>query len=126
MASFSQVSQRHVRICKSINTQVHPPNCKDKEKAAAIFEDAINVAFAAYQALLDEGVHKEDARYILPQAVTTSMIATFDARSLKNVIDQRTAPDAQWEIRELATRMADEVLQVAPLFAILFQAEGVH
>ena len=56
----------------------------------------------------------EDARFVLPNACTTKMICTMNARSLLNFFSHRCCNRAQWEIRELATQMLQEVKAVAP------------
>ncbi len=56
----------------------------------------------------------EDARFVLPNACTTKMVCTMNARSLKNFFSTRCCNRAQWEIRELATLMLKEVRKVAP------------
>ena len=56
----------------------------------------------------------EDARFVLPNACTTKMICTMNARSLLNFFSHRCCNRAQWEIRELATQMLKEVKAVAP------------
>ncbi len=56
----------------------------------------------------------EDARFVLPNACDTKMIATFNARSLQNFFKHRCCNRAQWEIRELSTEMLKLVKQVAP------------
>jgi thymidylate synthase (FAD) len=56
----------------------------------------------------------EDARFVLPNACTTKMVCTMNARSLKNFFAIRCCNRAQWEIRELATLMLAEVRKVAP------------
>ncbi|MBP3544049.1 MAG: FAD-dependent thymidylate synthase, partial [Lachnospiraceae bacterium] len=56
----------------------------------------------------------EDARYILPNACETKMIATFNARSLLNFFNHRCCERAQWEIREMACRMLVLVKEAAP------------
>ncbi len=56
----------------------------------------------------------EDARFVLPNACTTKMVCTMNARSLKNFFSIRCCNRAQWEIRELATLMLKEVRKVAP------------
>ena len=63
----------------------------------------------------------EDARYVLPNACCTSMIVTFNTRSLWNFFEKRCCNRAQWEIRELADKMLDLVKDVAPL---LFKKAG--
>ena len=56
----------------------------------------------------------EDARFILPNASTTKIVCTFNARSLENFFAHRCCNRAQWEIREVAEQMLLECLKVAP------------
>jgi thymidylate synthase (FAD) len=64
-------------------------------------------------------VPREDARYLLPNAAETKLVCTMNARSLYNFFRLRCCRRAQWEIRELALKMREEVRRVAPvLFAL--------
>ena len=56
----------------------------------------------------------EDARFILPNASTTKIVCTFNARSLQNFFAHRCCNRAQWEIREVAEQMLLLCLEVAP------------
>ena len=56
----------------------------------------------------------EDARFVLPNACTTKMVVTMNARSLINFFHHRCCNRAQWEIRELADQMLALCLEVAP------------
>ena len=56
----------------------------------------------------------EDARFVLPNACTTKIVCTFNARSLENFFAHRCCNRAQWEIREVAEQMLLECLRVAP------------
>ncbi len=56
----------------------------------------------------------EDARFILPNASTTKIVCTFNARSLQNFFAHRCCNRAQWEIREVAQQMLLECRRVAP------------
>lgn len=56
----------------------------------------------------------EDARFILPNAATTKIVCTFNARSLHNFFAHRCCNRAQWEIREVAEQMLLQCLSVAP------------
>lgn len=56
----------------------------------------------------------EDARFILPNASTTKIVCTFNARSLQNFFAHRCCNRAQWEIREVAEKMLLECLKAAP------------
>ncbi len=65
-----------------------------------------------------EKTANEDARFILPNACTTKIICTFNARSLLNFFEHRCCNRAQWEIRDVAQQMLLLVKEVAPhLFA---------
>ncbi|MBR3942899.1 MAG: FAD-dependent thymidylate synthase, partial [Clostridia bacterium] len=52
---------------------------------------------------------------------TTSIMMTFNARSLFNFFEHRCCERAQWEIREMANRMLALVKEVAPT---LFEKSG--
>ncbi|MEE1125719.1 MAG: FAD-dependent thymidylate synthase [Acutalibacteraceae bacterium] len=56
----------------------------------------------------------EDARFILPNACTTSIVVTMNVRSLHNFFDHRCCNRAQWEIREVAVEMLKLCKEVAP------------
>ena len=56
----------------------------------------------------------EDARMVLPNACTTSIIVTMNVRSLWNFFKHRCCNRAQWEIRDLANQMLDMCRTVAP------------
>jgi thymidylate synthase (FAD) len=66
-------------------------------------------------------VPREDARYLLPNATETQLVCTLNARSLYNFFRLRCCQRAQWEIRDLAYMMRDEVQWVAP---VLFAQAG--
>ena len=56
----------------------------------------------------------EDARFILPNACTTKIICTFNARSLLNFFEHRCCNRAQWEIRDVAMQMLKLCKETAP------------
>lgn len=56
----------------------------------------------------------EDARFVLPNACTTKMLVTMNARSLRNFFRLRCCNRAQWEIRELAEKMLYLCREAAP------------
>lgn len=111
IASYSQQSQRYVS--ESAFEYIVPPSIARNEKAAEIFEGMMATLHGAYNAL-SELVPKEDARYVLPNACETKIVCTFNARSLLNFFEHRCCSRAQWEIRELAYKMLEEVRKVAP------------
>lgn len=56
----------------------------------------------------------EDARFILPNACTTSIVVTMNARSLMNFFTHRCCNRAQWEIRDVAMQMLKLCKETAP------------
>ncbi|MHB8074576.1 FAD-dependent thymidylate synthase [Desulfosporosinus fructosivorans] len=111
IASYSQRSQRYVEE-KGFDFVV-PPSVKRSPQALERFETVMARLQEDYQELLNS-VPAEDARYVLPNACTTSLMATFNVRSLLNFFEHRTCIRAQWEIRSLAEKMLELVRVVAP------------
>lgn len=136
IASYSVQSQRYV--AEKNFEYVLPPEIEKDSKAKEIFLNSMSRAHEDYlkiseilsekyvEEFLSEGIDEkeakrkaqkkaiEDARFVLPNACDTKMIATFNARSLQNFFKHRCCNRAQWEIRELATEMLKLVKQVAP------------
>ncbi len=112
IASYSQQSQRHIKPTEE--KFVVPPSIKGNPAARGKFEEAMEKAWNAYEELVDEGVPKEDSRFVLPNSTKTNIVVTMNARSLINFFEQRTCLHAQWEIRTVAEKMLNEVKRVAP------------
>ncbi len=81
--------------------------------------DLIRDARDLYMESVQAGVHQEDARYILPQAVRTKIVVTMNLRELKHFFGLRTCERAQWEIREVAWKMLEEIAKVDELRPII-------
>ncbi len=126
IASYSQKSQRYVD--EKDFRYVTPPSITANPAAAAVFHAQVARLQEAYRELA-EMVPREDARYLLPNATETQLVCTLNARSLYNFFRLRCCRRAQWEIRDLACLMKDEVRRVAPvLFALAgpsCEAEGI-
>ncbi len=112
IASYSQRSQRYVD--EGEFDYVIPPSIERSEKAKREFEETMDFLIKKYEQLKEIGVTKEDARFVLPNACTTTIVATMNARSLRNFFKVRMEKHAQWEIRTLAGKMYDLVHEVAP------------
>ena len=72
-------------------------------------------SFDTYSNLVEEGVPGEDARFVTPLATAVNMCVSGNLRSFFHVIDMRHAGNAQWEVRELAEKMLEELRDFAPL-----------
>lgn len=119
IASYSQRSQRYVD--ESAFDYVVPPSVKAKPEAKRLFEEFVEHSREVYKRLVEMGVDREDARFLLPQAVETKIIVTMNARELMHFFTLRCCNRAQWEIREVAKKMLSEVKRVAP---VLFEDAG--
>ncbi len=109
ISSISQQSQRYAHVENF--DYIIPPEIKRNEQAKSEFEDSMKQAWETYENLIKMGIKKEDARYVLPEACTTSIVHTFNVRSLRNFLNLRLDKHAQWEIRAVARAMADEVIR---------------
>lgn len=113
IASYSQQSQRYVNGEKF--GYVIPDKIKYNPALLKIYVDFMTETMNTYKCLVASGIPKEDARFILPNATTTNIVVTMNARELLHFIELRSSPRAQWEIRELAEEMLYHLKKVAPV-----------
>ncbi len=136
MASYSVQSQRYVAA--KMFEYVVPPEIAAIPEAAEEYRRAMEEDQAHYDRLtamlkekhlaekLADGMDEkaankaaekqaiEDARFVLPNACTTKIMMTMNARSLLNFFKHRCCNRAQWEIRDLAKQMYALCVEVAP------------
>lgn len=119
IASYSQQSQRYVK--EHDFEYITPPSVAANAAAQEKFGRLMETIRETYDELVAMGVHQEDARYCLANATETKIAVTMNARALLHFFELRCCQRAQWEIRQLADAMLQEVRQVAPL---LFKKAG--
>ena len=110
IASYSQQSQRYLRT----RGYITPGSVADKPDAQEIYQKGMDLAWETYGELIKMGIEDEDARYVLPNGASTSLVMTMNARSLLNFFRLRLCLRSQWEIRKLAESMLKEARSVAP------------
>ena len=118
--SYSQLSQRFVD--ESDANIVIPPAARGSEKLMWEFEDAAAGARHSYQelveALLDSGLARkqarEAARAVLPNMIEAKIVVTGNMRAWHEVIERRTAPDADAEFQQVAGMIREQLQQIAP------------
>ncbi len=125
LASFNQQSQRYVKFKDGLPF-VTPPSIAASETALESYDRFLEQACETYQALLDEGIPAEDARFVLPNAVETKIVITMNVRELFHFFEVRCCKRAQWEIRELALAMLELVRPTAPFIFYDAGAPCVH
>ncbi|MCY9532947.1 FAD-dependent thymidylate synthase [Paenibacillus alvei] len=128
--SYSVQSQRYVRFGRGDKSggfeYVTPPSMSDKWKkgvcATGMYEQFIRTSQMYYDALREMGVPAEDARMVLPNAATCNIVMTMNLRALLDFYAKRKRGNgAQWEIAELAERLAEEVVKVDPWTSKFFE-----
>ncbi len=113
LASYSQQSQRYVAFKEGLGF-VTPPSLKKNSGIAKKFSDTAASLHNFYKEMIEAGIPAEDARYILPNAATTRIIVTMNARELLHFFGLRACERAQWEIREMAKQMLSLVKKESP------------
>lgn len=124
--SYSQLSQRFVD--EGYANMVVPPairalkNGVVKRYSLDAIEEIAGVTQNRYDILvddlLDQGLPRkqarEAARCVLPNMTETKIVVTGNLRAWKEVIDRRTAPDADAEMQEVMGFAKDQLAYVAP------------
>ncbi len=112
LASFTQESQRYVN--EKNFTYVVPDAMREHEEAYKIFEELMKNAANAYSTLIELGIKKEDARFVLPNATTSEIVISANFREWLHIIGLRVSNEAQWEIRKLSVLFWTELYRIAP------------
>jgi thymidylate synthase (FAD) len=126
--SYSVQSQRYVKFGsddKSKGFDYVIPDSVTDDKSAKYTEEITYTAREYFIGAMEElqhyydklrecGVPAEDARFVLPNAATCNLSFTGNLRGLLEFYNKRSSNHAQWEIRELAEKIKDEVIKVEP------------
>jgi len=114
LASFTVKSRRYVDFG---GLGYHIPGGLDSGEKK-LYCDYMDVLFAAYKRLLDGGIPKEDARFVLPYSFCSNFYCTVNARELIRMIaDMSTGRGrAVPELRELARQLETQLLELFPSF----------
>ena len=101
LTSFSQQSQRYVQFDGANLKTVMPDSIKNKANLKESYDIFMEQVSEFYEFLLDEGVPREDARFVLPNACCTNLVMTVNVRQLIEMCKLRMCSTAQWEIRAM-------------------------
>jgi len=108
LASFSQQSQRYVD--ENRFNYIEPDKIKKNKEASKIFNNFMNQAKETYKRLRKLKIKKEDARFVLPNAVESEIVISANFREWRHILKLRGHPAAQWEIRKMCAKIA-KILQ---------------
>lgn len=104
--SFTQRSQRY---CSEDGFGFVTPLSIEERDENGDYNFFMQEVAENYCDMQEVGVPNEDARYILPNACETSLYVSCNLRELIHMANERKCYRAQWEIRELVTKMCDLV-----------------
>jgi len=104
--------QRSQRYCSELQSSVVEPKMTQEQEAE--YFTAILGAQEAYENLIKLGMKKEDARFVLPEATTTELIVVGNFQAWLDFIALRADTHAQYEIRNVATKINNILAENAP------------
>ena len=120
-AGYSQLSQRFVD--ESSTAIVLPPAVRGNEELERIVKEQSASSLQSYndlvESLLSQGLPRkqarEAARSVLPNAVETKLVMSGNMRAWTEIINRRTAPDADAEIQQVMRMVKEELQKVSPV-----------
>jgi thymidylate synthase (FAD) len=143
--SFDVQSMRYVGVDGSDDSYAVPPSIRDPDHVSGyegpidmdcsnheLLEDTYRVRvdelFDWYERMVDNGMPKEDARYILPLATTVNLSMSMNPRALLHIEDMRGqgGGDAQDEIRDLTRMVRAEAREWMPMTMDQYDRHGPH
>lgn len=101
--NFNQRSHRYTKVDRF----VVPGAFKEKERM--LYEELISKGLQVYQELC-RNIKKESARFVVPQGVATTVLATGPHLVWQDFVQKRAIPQAQEEIRDLAKFLNEALL----------------
>lgn len=118
--SYSQLSQRFVNEEEA--NIVMPPAIECGAEISSL-ENVAETALEEYEVIVNSLTDehnlprkqaREAARAVLPNMTETKIVVTGNLRAWHEVVERRTAPDADAEMREVMGMIRDELNAVAP------------
>ena len=111
--SFSQKSQRYVKEKGQFDYLI-PPTIEKNPELKEKFINFMGEISKLYTAFTEAGIPAEDARAVLPNATSTSIVASLNLRELIHIANLRLCTRAQYEIRLMVKAMCDELIKEEP------------
>ena len=111
--SFSQKSQRYVKEKGQFDYLIPPTIARD-EALKAKFVDFMGKISELYCEFTEAGIPAEDARAVLPNAASTSIVASLNLREMIQIANLRLCTRAQYEIRKMVQAMCEALVAEEP------------
>ncbi|UCE13372.1 MAG: FAD-dependent thymidylate synthase [Candidatus Heimdallarchaeota archaeon] len=109
--TYTQESQRYFDPLTDPDWYIIPPRIQKVEELRQRYIEARAKEAEEYRYYREKGIPKEDARFCLPNACKTTVTWTFNMNSLLWFLEQRLKKEAQWEIRLLAKKLYNLVME---------------
>ena len=107
IASYSIKSSRYTFLDPDTCWYVIPPVYLKTEELRDRYVSFMESAKDFYLWSIKHGIAGEDARYALPQAKSTNIVMSMNARAFIEQCTKRICKKAQWEIRDLFKNMRE-------------------
>lgn len=111
--SFSQKSQRYVKE-KGQFDYLTPPTIQKNIELKEKYDEFMKKVADFYTEMTENGIPAEDARFILPNAAASSMVASLNLREMIHLANIRLCTRAQDEIRLLVRLMCNALTEQEP------------
>lgn len=111
--SFSQKSQRYVKE-KGQFDYIIPPTIEKNPELKEKFINFMGEISKKYTEFTEAGIPAEDARAVLPNAASSSIVASLNLREMIHLANLRLCTRAQYEIRTMIKMMCDELIKEEP------------
>lgn len=111
--SFSQKSQRYVKE-KGQFDYLTPPTIEKNPELLEKYNKFMEQTSELYTEMAEAGIPAEDARFILPNAAASSIVASLNLRELIHIANIRLCTRAQTEIRIMVKKMCEELVKQEP------------
>lgn len=109
LMSFSQKSQRYVT--EKGQFEYITPNTIKKAGLESEYNEFMGKTAEFYEKMIDIGIPAEDARFVLPNAATSSLVASLNLREMIHLANIRLCTNAQHEIRIMVKKLCDAVIE---------------
>ena len=111
--SFSQKSQRYVKE-KGQFDYLTPATIEKNPVLLEKYNKFMEQTSKFYTEMTEAGIPAEDARFILPNAAASSIVASLNLRELIHLANIRLCTRAQDEIRLMVKKMCDALIAEEP------------
>jgi flavin-dependent thymidylate synthase len=87
------------------------------------YEEAMSVAMGNYKQAVDNGVHNEDARGLLPMHVASNLVVKYNLRALTDLCRKRSSMRVQGEYNEVVRQMRELLIAQWPWSEPFFESK---